>query len=267
VVKREATDELLGELDGIPASKRGRFDSELAKQEMTIHICDDCGRKYRRQCDLTKHQKTHSRPFKCPIVKCRYNDYGWPTEKENERHFNDKHSDKPPMYRCKFTPCDYESKRESNCKQHMEKAHGWEYVRSKRGSKSKAGPDAKLSSSITEGKLLTPCMSTPREDEFWHVSGFETDQTSSHFLDMDCSQFNFDFNLAELSKGQNALLSNSNDEIKPHSPPQGLDTLERLVSRKLGCPFNKRFPQKYNGNVSSKYKSCRDGWKDVRHVK
>lgn len=41
------------------------------------------------------------------------------------------------MYRCQYRPCPYESKRESNCKQHMEKAHGWAYVRSKNNGKTK----------------------------------------------------------------------------------------------------------------------------------
>ena len=40
------------------------------------------------------------------------------------------------MFRCHYHPCPYESKRESNCKQHMEKAHGWAYVRSKNNGKS-----------------------------------------------------------------------------------------------------------------------------------
>lgn len=41
------------------------------------------------------------------------------------------------MYKCQYRPCPYESKRESNCKQHMEKAHGWAYVRSKNNGKTK----------------------------------------------------------------------------------------------------------------------------------
>ena len=40
------------------------------------------------------------------------------------------------MFKCQYRPCPYESKRESNCKQHMEKAHGWAYVRSKNNGKS-----------------------------------------------------------------------------------------------------------------------------------
>ena len=83
-----------------------------------------------------KHEKTHTRPWKCSEPTCKYHEDGWPTEKERDRHMNDKHSSAPPMYRCQFHPCPYESKRESNCKQHMEKAHGWTYVRSKNNGKS-----------------------------------------------------------------------------------------------------------------------------------
>jgi hypothetical protein len=55
-----------------------------------------------------------------------------------DRHVNDKHSDKPAMFECQFKPCAYKSKRESNCKQHMEKAHGWVYVRTKTNGTKKA---------------------------------------------------------------------------------------------------------------------------------
>ncbi|KAK5117643.1 hypothetical protein LTR62_005066 [Meristemomyces frigidus] len=101
------------------------------------HYCpvDACDKEFKRPCDLTKHIKTHERPWKCPDDKCKFHDQGWPTEKELERHINDKHSAEPPSYRCLFQPCPYNSKRESNCKQHMEKAHGWTYVRSKSNGK------------------------------------------------------------------------------------------------------------------------------------
>ncbi|PKS07924.1 hypothetical protein jhhlp_006534 [Lomentospora prolificans] len=97
-----------------------------------------CNKEFKRPCDLTKHEKTHSRPWKCPVKTCKYHEYGWPTEKEMDRHHNDKHSAAPPMFECHFKPCPYKSKRESNCKQHMEKAHGWTYVRTKTNRK-KAG--------------------------------------------------------------------------------------------------------------------------------
>lgn len=67
---------------------------------------------------------------------------------------NDKHSAAPSMFSCHYPPCTYESKRESNCKQHMEKAHGWTYVRSKNNGKNAKKPQT--------GKTPpTPQMSTP----------------------------------------------------------------------------------------------------------
>ena len=97
--------------------------------------CSSCDKVFKRPCDLTKHEKTHSRPWKCTDETCKYFSVGWPTEKERDRHINDKHSSSPCVYRCHFPPCSYQSKRESNCKQHMEKAHGWSYVRSKNNGK------------------------------------------------------------------------------------------------------------------------------------
>lgn len=95
------------------------------------HTCPHCARQFRRLCDLNKHAKSHIRPFKCSDSTCKYSTLGWPTRKELERHNNDKHAPAPQTYRCLFQPCTYESKRESNCKQHMEKTHGYVYVRCK----------------------------------------------------------------------------------------------------------------------------------------
>ena len=58
------------------------------------------------------------------------------------------------MFKCQYAPCPYESKRESNCKQHMEKAHGWAYVRSKNNGKTKRTPH--------HPSPPTPQLSTPR---------------------------------------------------------------------------------------------------------
>ncbi|KAL1840103.1 hypothetical protein VTJ49DRAFT_798 [Mycothermus thermophilus] len=96
-----------------------------------MHACPQCPKSFARHCDLNKHAKSHTRPYKCKEPGCKYNTRGWPTAKELERHYNDKHSATPRTFRCLFEPCTYWSKRESNCKQHMEKAHNWEYVRSK----------------------------------------------------------------------------------------------------------------------------------------
>ncbi|PHH53765.1 Zinc finger transcription factor ace1 [Ceratocystis fimbriata CBS 114723] len=94
-----------------------------------------CNKEFKRPCDLTKHSKTHLRRWKCPEVDCKYHTYGWPTEKERDRHINDRHSSAPPLFKCQYSPCPYSSKRESNCKQHMEKTHGWKYVRTKSNGK------------------------------------------------------------------------------------------------------------------------------------
>ncbi|KAI9146994.1 Zinc finger transcription factor ace1 [Paramyrothecium foliicola] len=98
-----------------------------------------CNKQFKRLCDLTKHEKTHNRPWKCPVPTCKYHQHGWPTEKEMDRHVSDKHAsdNAAEFFECHFKPCPYKSKRESNCKQHMEKAHGWTYVRSKNNGRKK----------------------------------------------------------------------------------------------------------------------------------
>ncbi|KAK0669499.1 hypothetical protein QBC41DRAFT_107897 [Cercophora samala] len=99
------------------------------------HVCSHCKKSFARHCDLNKHAKSHSRPYKCLYTNCKYHEHGWPTAKELERHVNDKHSPSPRTFACLYQPCPYRSKRESNCKQHMEKAHKWKYVRSKSNGK------------------------------------------------------------------------------------------------------------------------------------
>ncbi|KAL1961799.1 hypothetical protein VTN77DRAFT_1049 [Rasamsonia byssochlamydoides] len=120
--------------------------------------CRDCDKVFKRPCDLTKHEKTHTRPWKCTEPTCKYFEIGWPTEKERDRHVNDRHSRSPALFKCSFAPCTYQSKRESNCKQHMEKAHGWVYVRSKNN-----GKNAKKAASVSSAQPTphTPAMSTP----------------------------------------------------------------------------------------------------------
>ena len=158
--------------------KRSASAAELAPKRCREPGCD---KEFKRPCDLTKHEKTHSRPWKCPEVSCKYHQYGWPTEKEMDRHHNDKHSDAPPMYECHFKPCAYRSKRESNCKQHMEKAHGWEYVRSKNNGKNRDNKSV-------NGGLPTPQttnMQTPSSHGSVMNTPFEEDLTldSSGFGD------------------------------------------------------------------------------------
>lgn len=141
--------------DEITRSMARRRKSE--KPGDVMHMCRDCKKEFKRPCDLTKHEKTHSRPWKCSEKNCKYFDLGWPTEKERDRHMNDKHSAAPAQYKCLYSPCSYASKRESNCKQHMEKAHGWEYVRSKSNGRKKQ-PNGTGHSPATP---LTPFIGTP----------------------------------------------------------------------------------------------------------
>jgi hypothetical protein len=146
-----------------------RRKKNASPEELAPKKCREpgCNKEFKRPCDLTKHEKTHSRPWKCPLPTCKYHEFGWPTEKEMDRHVNDKHSDTPAMYECLFKPCPYKSKRESNCKQHMEKAHGWTYVRTKNNGKIKA--PSKPGSSVQHTPPLANA-STPSDTSGWSVS-------------------------------------------------------------------------------------------------
>jgi uncharacterized C2H2 Zn-finger protein len=157
--------------------KRSASAAELAPKRCREPGCD---KEFKRPCDLTKHEKTHSRPWKCPVESCKYHEYGWPTEKEMDRHHNDKHSSAPALYRCKFPPCSYQSKRESNCKQHMEKAHNWTYVRSKNNGKNRDKATASTTGLPTPPttNIRTPSsegnnMNTPEEDEDIDMSVYD----------------------------------------------------------------------------------------------
>ncbi|CZS89067.1 related to Cys2-His2 zinc finger transcription factor ACEI [Rhynchosporium graminicola] len=161
--------------------KKSATAAELAPKRCREPGCD---KEFKRPCDLTKHEKTHSRPWKCPVASCKYHEYGWPTEKEMDRHHNDKHSSAPPLYECHFKPCPYRSKRESNCKQHMEKAHGWTYVRSKNNGKNRDQGSATSNTHPPNTGLPTPTVTnmhtpssdgnmvaTPEDDDF--MTGYE----------------------------------------------------------------------------------------------
>lgn len=163
-------------------------------EELAPKKCKEpgCNKEFKRPCDLTKHEKTHSRPWKCPIPTCKYHEYGWPTEKEMDRHVNDKHSAAPPMYECHYKPCPYKSKRESNCKQHMEKAHGWEYKRTKSNGSSKKG-EPKPGDSTKATPLINnlptpnsdhthPAMTPPEDNSFlYNPHEFPTYPSSEEF--------------------------------------------------------------------------------------
>jgi hypothetical protein len=156
-IKRRLSDASVDSMDEDEVTRSMARRRKSEKPGDVMHTCRDCKKEFKRPCDLTKHEKTHSRPWKCSEKNCKYFDLGWPTEKERDRHMNDKHSAAPAQYKCLYPPCSYASKRESNCKQHMEKAHGWEYVRSKSNGRKK-GPTGNENSPTTP---LTPFIGTP----------------------------------------------------------------------------------------------------------
>ncbi|KAG9204142.1 copper-binding transcription factor [Epicoccum nigrum] len=189
-----------------------------------LHMCRDCKKEFKRPCDLTKHEKTHSRPWKCSEEKCKYFELGWPTEKERDRHVNDKHSAAPAQYKCLYPPCTYASKRESNCKQHMEKAHGWEYVRSKSNGRKKS--QAVSNSPATP---LTPFLGTPQSAALaTPMTPFmaspsvplmnEYDPYGFHTPAMSLQNFQDDFRRDSITtNGTHLTYSSGNSPIEPNS--------------------------------------------------
>ncbi|POR36565.1 Zinc finger transcription factor ace1 [Tolypocladium paradoxum] len=168
-----------------------RRKKNASPEELAPKKCREpgCNKEFKRPCDLTKHEKTHSRPWKCPVPTCRYHEFGWPTEKEMDRHMNDKHSDAPAMYECGYPPCPYKSKRESNCKQHMEKAHGWEYIRTKtNGKKATGNANSSVQQTPPLGSMSTPSttpaysVATPPQDQETMASDFPRYEADADWL-------------------------------------------------------------------------------------
>lgn len=83
----------------------------------------DCDKEFKPACDLTKHEKTYSRPWKCPVETCTYHETGWPTEKERSKHHNDKH----PTGLTELL----DSKHECIPMQENLERHDWKQIRSK----------------------------------------------------------------------------------------------------------------------------------------
>ncbi|KAL2154162.1 hypothetical protein VTH82DRAFT_2838 [Thermothelomyces myriococcoides] len=162
--KRSASEELRDEEEIMRSMARRK--KNATPEELAPKRCREagCNKEFKRPCDLTKHEKTHSRPWKCPVPTCKYHEYGWPTEKEMDRHHNDKHAASPPMFECLYKPCPYKSKRESNCKQHMEKAHGWTYIRTKTNGKKNANANANANNSAHPTPQLQN-ISTPSSEQ------------------------------------------------------------------------------------------------------
>ncbi|CCX32296.1 Similar to Zinc finger transcription factor ace1; acc. no. Q9P8W3 [Pyronema omphalodes CBS 100304] len=129
------------DISSSPASSNGSLSGRTK-----VHHCNqaDCNKFYTRKCDLRKHEKTHERIFRCSIPECPYSEMGFSAQKDCERHFRDKHDPTAKRIPCNWADCPYTSTRESNVKQHMEKAHGYDYIRTKtvRSKKSQAAAKA-----------------------------------------------------------------------------------------------------------------------------
>lgn len=210
--------------------------------EMTPKVCREagCGKHFKRACDLTKHEKTHSRPWKCHDTSCRYHEYGWPTEKELDRHNNDKHAANPKLYKCLYTPCPYSSKRESNCKQHMEKSHGWTYVRSKNNGKNRGLPtpqDTNLQTPVTDHHP------SPQQSIF---GGFE--QTGS----MNGDIFNDGHSVGASSYNPDVHYSNDMVMTEPQQFISPADSNLQLTSNESSPYFNnyQEFPPANNATLN-----------------
>ncbi|KFY26650.1 hypothetical protein V493_03957 [Pseudogymnoascus sp. VKM F-4281 (FW-2241)] len=154
MMKRSLSQELDDEESVLRSMARRK---RSATAEIVSKKCSEpgCTKEFKRSCDLTKHEKTHTRPWKCQEPMCKYHEYGWPTEKELDRHVNDKHSASPRLFKCQFPPCPYQSKRESNCKQHMEKSHNWVYVRSKNNGKNRDQAPAQQQNALPTPQTTT----------------------------------------------------------------------------------------------------------------
>ena len=139
---------------------------------------------------------------------CKYHKYGWPTEKERDRHVNDKHSEAPSMYKCQFHPCTYQSKRESNCKQHMEKAHGWVYVRSKNNTKNNGKKPA------TSKTPPTPQINTPGSHAITTPSSYTHDAATSEYDEVSSSAPMYDSYADQQSLNGSTIAS---EESTPYS--------------------------------------------------
>ncbi|KFY99854.1 hypothetical protein V500_01251 [Pseudogymnoascus sp. VKM F-4518 (FW-2643)] len=177
ITKRSLSEELDDDAAILRSMTRRR--KRQATPEVLVKKCSEpgCTKEFKRPCDLTKHEKTHNRPWKCQEPLCKYHEYGWPTEKELDRHVNDKHSATPRLFKCQFPPCPYHSKRESNYKVHMEKTHGWVHVRSKNNGEN---PDQAPAQQLNA--LLTPPYSAALfgsinddEDKVGDAAGYQAD--------------------------------------------------------------------------------------------
>ncbi|KAK3401156.1 hypothetical protein B0T20DRAFT_451760 [Sordaria brevicollis] len=198
--------------------------------------CPDCTKVFARPCDLNKHSKSHTRPYKCQHSDCKYADLGWPTLKELERHNNDKHSLNPTIYACEYEGCEYESKRESNCKQHMEKAHGWLYARSKSNGKHPA-----------DGSPITPVYRLKPGPHVVSASSTPVLKHSPDFLPV--PNHHQDFTLFHDDTDQSVIFDEDDEDPSGRQDaPQLLPWTSPATRLRRNGTMIEQFDQTYHGN-------------------
>lgn len=90
------------------------------------HRCPECQKVKKRECDLRKHMKRHTRPYGCTFAKCnkRFGSRNDWKRHENSQHFLDE------MWRCalastraKDSPCGYLTQVQTQFANHLDKVH------------------------------------------------------------------------------------------------------------------------------------------------
>ncbi|KAJ4415947.1 hypothetical protein N0V82_007069 [Gnomoniopsis sp. IMI 355080] len=84
--KSSATNESTVYLDAYEAEDEQNTDSIMPTTIPNKCKEPGCNKEFRQARELRKHEKLHTRPWKCPVPTCKYHEHGWPTEKEMERH-------------------------------------------------------------------------------------------------------------------------------------------------------------------------------------
>jgi len=97
------------------------------------NTCNSCQKSFPKPYLLHKHEKSHTRPFKCPEVTCRYK--GAQLRKDLDRHIRTKHPERVPdvvRHHCPVENCKYSEQggetfgRLDHLKRHMESKHPYD---------------------------------------------------------------------------------------------------------------------------------------------
>ncbi|KAF5022700.1 hypothetical protein F66182_5248 [Fusarium sp. NRRL 66182] len=109
-----------------PARITDDFQAEAETALGKIHPCRFCPRSFEQPCLLTRHEKTHTRPWKCDIDGC--NSPGFVSKNDLDRHKRGCHSQElvsGTFYVCTHGQCDDSKKwpRKDNFRSHLSRVH------------------------------------------------------------------------------------------------------------------------------------------------